>query len=53
MAVVVDNDLIEAFAPDRTNQPLDVGISPGRPGGGENLFDPEGPLSLPKTLSAV
>ena len=48
MALVQDDHVVEAFAPNTANEPLDVGILPWAFGGDEDLFDPHMLYPLPK-----
>ena len=41
MCLAQDDHVIEALAPDRTDEALDVRILPGRPGSDEHFGDPE------------
>ena len=43
VAVVEYDDVIEALAPDRADQALDIGILPGRARGGKYFLDGKAP----------
>ncbi len=46
MAFVQDDDMIETFAPDRTDDALDVRRLPGRPRCGQHFRDPHASQAL-------
>jgi hypothetical protein len=48
MALVQDDRVVQAFAANTANEPLDVGILPWAFGGDEDLFDPHVLYPLPK-----
>ena len=61
MPFTQDNDVIEAFTPDRSDNTFRVGALPRGSGGGENLVDPHslksraedgavGPISIPDQI---
>ncbi len=50
MTFVQDDDMIETFAPDRTDDALDVGRLPGRPRCGQYFRDPHTRQALPRGL---
>jgi len=52
MCLSKDDHVIEAFAPDRTDQALDIRILPGRPGRDEHFGDLE-PLHPTSEVSSV
>ena len=43
VALIEDNDVIEAFAADRADHALDIGVLPGRSWRRDNLFDAHRP----------
>ena len=48
MALVQDDYIVQAFAANTPDEPLDVGILPRTPGGDHHLLDPHIPHPLPK-----
>ena len=55
MALVQDDHVVQAFAADTPDQPLDVWILPRTPWGDHDLLDPHVPHPLPKrgTVDAI
>jgi len=52
MALVEDDDMVQAFPPDRTDDPLDVGVLPRRAWRRDDLGDPQR-LNLVANLEAI
>ena len=46
--LVKDDDVIQTFAADRADEALDIGVLPGRPRRGNNLFDAHPPKAIAK-----
>ena len=55
MSLVQDDHMVQTFAAETPDQPLDVRILPRTPGGDQHVFDPHVPHPLPKrgTVDAV
>ncbi len=51
MAFAQDDDMVETFAPDRTDDSLDVGRLPGRARCGQHFRDPHASQALPRGLA--
>ncbi len=48
MSLVQDDHVIQAFAANATDEPLDIGVLPRTSGGDEYFFNPHVPHPLPK-----
>jgi hypothetical protein len=49
MSLVQDDRVVQAFAADTSDEPLNVGILPPTPRGDHHFFDPHVPHPLPKS----
>ncbi len=48
VALVEDDDVVQALAANAADHPLDEGVLPGTPRGGEDFFDPHALDALPE-----
>ena len=51
VGLVEHDDMIQTLAPDRADQPFDVGILPGRPRRGQHFLDPHTASGIPESIS--